>query len=84
MAELKGEVEAVVAKASAISPDLVAALQAFSDRALAEKVATSMAPLSILGGKSVAEVFANMLKGTVLGNTLGNVKEQLEEGGFGL
>jgi major vault protein len=84
LAELKGEVEAVVAKASAISPDLVAALQAFSDRALAEKVATSMAPLSILGGKSVAEIFANMLKGTVLGNTLGNVKEQLEEGGFGL
>jgi major vault protein len=84
LAEMKAEVEAVVAKAGAVSPDLIAALQAFSDRALAEKVATSMAPLSILGGKSVAEVFSNMLKGTVLGNTMGNLKEQLEEGGFGL
>ncbi|MCC5946216.1 MAG: hypothetical protein JJT94_14895 [Bernardetiaceae bacterium] len=64
--ELKGEVQAVVSKAEAISPDLVAALQNFSDRALAAKMAESMAPLSILGGKSVADVFANMLKGTAL------------------
>ncbi len=75
LAEIKAEVEAVVAKASAVSPDLIAALQSFSDRALAEKVATSMAPLSILGGGSVAEIFSNMLKGTVLGNTLGNIEE---------
>jgi len=63
---LKAEVDAVVSKAQAVSPDLIAALQAFSDRALAEKVAQSMSPLSILGGKSVAEVFSNMLKGTSL------------------
>lgn len=84
LAEMKAEVDAVVAKASAVSPDLIAALQSFSDRALAEKVATSMAPLSILGGGSVAEIFSNMLKGTVLGNTLGNINEQLKENGFGL
>lgn len=84
LAEVRAEVEAVVAKASAVSPDLIAALQSFSDRALAEKVATSMAPLSILGGGSVAEIFSNMLKGTVLGNTMGNLKEQLEDSGFGL
>lgn len=68
--QLKSEVEATVAKAQAISPDLIAALQAFSDRALAEKVAVSMSPLAILGGKSVAEVFSNLLKGTALGNAL--------------
>jgi major vault protein len=67
---MKAEVEAVVAKAEAVSPDLIAALQAFGDKALAEKMAQSMAPLSILGGESVAEVFSNMLRGTVLENVL--------------
>ncbi|MGE0710110.1 MAG: SPFH domain-containing protein [Planctomycetota bacterium] len=66
LAELKGEVSAVVDKAKAVSPDLVAALQAFGDRALVERVAESMAPLAILGGKSVAEVLASLLKGTPL------------------
>lgn len=66
IAELKADVDALVAKAQAVSPNLVAALQAFSDRALLEKMATSMAPLSILGGGSVSEIFANMLKDTAL------------------
>jgi major vault protein len=70
LAELKGEVEAVVAKAQAVSPNLVAALQAFADKALAEKMAQSMSPLAILGGKSVADVLSNLLKGTVLSNVL--------------
>lgn len=73
---LRAEVEATVAKAQAVSPDLVAALQAFSDRALAEKVAASMAPLSILGGGSVAEIFSNMLQGTVLGNVMKDTERQ--------
>ncbi len=70
--EMKAEVDAVVAKAQAVSPNLVSALQAFADKALAERVAQSMSPLAILGGKSVADVFSNMLKGTVLGNVLQN------------
>lgn len=69
---LQAEVEAVVSKAGAVSPDLIAALQAFGDKALAEKMAESMAPLAILGGKSIAEVFSNLLKGTQLGNVLGS------------
>ncbi|MDX2306260.1 MAG: hypothetical protein NW226_25855 [Microscillaceae bacterium] len=68
--ELKAEVAAVVAKAQAVSPDLIAALQAFSDRALAEKMAQSMSPLAILGGKSIAEVLSNLLKGTVIAQVL--------------
>ena len=78
LARAQAEVNGVVAKAGAISPDLIAALQAFSDRALAERVATSMAPLSILGGGSVAEVFAQMLKGTVLGNVLNGGIEDVQ------
>jgi len=68
--QVRAEVDAVVSKAGAISPQLVATLQAFSDRALAEKVAQNMAPLAILGGRSVAEVFAQLLKGTVLEKVL--------------
>ncbi len=67
---LRAEVQAVVDKAGAISPQLVATLQAFSERALAEKVAENMAPLAILGGNSVAEVFAQLLRGTVLEKVL--------------
>lgn len=77
--ELKAEVEAVVAKANAVSPNLIAALQAFADKALAEKMAQSMSPLAILGGKSVAEVFGNLLKGTVLSNVLVQPKNDVLE-----
>lgn len=78
LAELDAEVKAIVSKAEAVSPDLIAALQAFGDKALAERMAESMAPLSILGGKSIADIFSNMLKGTVLENVLS--KNALTEG----
>lgn len=64
--ELRAQVDAVVNKANAVSPDLIAALQAFSDRALTERVAESMAPLAILGGRSVADVLGQLLEGTAL------------------
>ncbi len=69
--ELRAEVEATVSKAGAVSPELIAALQAFSDRALTERVAQSMAPLAILGGESVADILAKLLKGTPLAGLLG-------------
>jgi major vault protein len=68
--ELEAEVKAVAGKASAISPDLIAALQSFGDQALAEKMAESMAPLAILGGESVVDVLARLLRGTKLANVL--------------
>lgn len=70
MLRIEAEVKAVVNKAQAVSPDLIAALQAFGDKALAQKMADSMAPLSILGGKSIADVFSNLLKGTTLEKVL--------------
>lgn len=68
--QLQAEVQALVARAQAVSPDLIAALQSFSDQHLAARVAESMAPLSILGGKSVAEVFANLVQGSPLEGAL--------------
>lgn len=67
---LAAEVQAVVHKAEAVSPDLIAALQAFGDKALAERMAETMAPLAILGGNSVADVLNNLLKGTQLEEVL--------------
>ncbi|MBX3169723.1 MAG: hypothetical protein KF760_20135 [Candidatus Eremiobacteraeota bacterium] len=70
LAELRAEVEAVVNKAGAVSPNLVAALQSFSDQQLAGKLAESMSPLAILGGKSVADVFTQLVKGSPLANAV--------------
>ena len=66
LAELRGEVDATVQKAGAVSPDLIAALQAFGDREMVERVSASMAPLAILGGESVASVLSKLLAGTPL------------------
>ena len=74
------DAKAVVDKAQAVSPDLVAALQAFGDRALAEKMAETMAPLAILGGESVAEVLARLLRGTPLARYLGAAKGDADDG----
>ncbi|HAS45813.1 MAG TPA: hypothetical protein DCS93_35355 [Microscillaceae bacterium] len=76
---LRAEVQAVVNKAEAVSPNLIAALQAFADKSLAEKMAKSMSPLAILGGKSVAQVFTNMLKGTKLANVLESSLNGMED-----
>ena len=70
LAELRGDVDATVQKAGAVSPELVAALQSFSDQHLAGKLAESMSPLAILGGKSVTEVFSQLVKGSPLANAV--------------
>lgn len=67
---IKAEVEALVERAGAISPDLIAALGSFGERAMVEKVAQSMAPLSIIGGGSVTEILAKLLAGTTLAKQL--------------
>ncbi len=66
LSKLKAEAEALVAKANAVSPDLIAALQGFGDKALLERVATAASPLAILGGTSVADVVSKLFKGTHL------------------
>ncbi len=66
LAELSAEVEAVVKKAGAISPDLIAAIGAFGERSLIEKLSESMAPMAILGGSSITDVVKKLLEGTKL------------------
>jgi major vault protein len=77
---VEAEVGAVAEKAKAVSPDLIAALQAFGDRALAERMAESMAPLAILGGESVSDVLARLLKGTKLAKVLAETSAESGNG----
>lgn len=64
--ELQAEADSLVRKASAITPEFIAALQSYADKDLAGKMAETMAPLAILGGRSVADVLGQLLKGTSL------------------
>ena len=81
--EIEARAAAVVEKSKAISPDLISALSAFGERAMVEKVAEAMAPLSILSGgkKSVVEILQELLKGTVLANQLGTVLNETKTNG---
>ena len=84
--KLDTEVRAVVEKAKAFGPEVVSALQSFAHKDLAGKACQSMAPLSILGGGSIAEIVSNMLSGTVLegvmklANANGNTPHQTTGG----
>jgi len=68
--KIEAQVAAMVEKAKAFGPDLIAALDAFGERAMIEKVSEAMAPLSILGGGSVVEVLKKLLEGTNLAKQL--------------
>lgn len=67
---LEAQVEAVVKKAGAITPDLIAALTAFGEKLALEKAVSAMAPLAIFGGESIADVISRLLEGTSLSKAL--------------
>ena len=64
--ELESRRDAWVAKANAISPKLVEALQGFGDKEAAARIAVALGPLTLLGGDSAADILNNVLKGTKL------------------
>jgi len=61
---MREEAKAIAERGKAITPQFVAALQSFADKDLAGKLSKSMAPLSIIGGESILDVFNKLLKGT--------------------
>ena len=54
--KLKADVQAVVDRAKAFGPDVVAALSAFADKALLEKMFTSLSTLAVMEGKTGLEI----------------------------
>lgn len=77
--ETSYETQAVVEKTKAVSPDLIAAMAAIGDKALLEKVSESFSLLSILGGKSLADVAGNIFKGTKLDGLIEKVTKKLKK-----
>jgi major vault protein len=61
---LEAETAALVARQQAVTPDLVAALQAFGDKAAIESLMKALGPHALLQGKSVPEVLAQLLAGS--------------------
>lgn len=70
--ELRAEVQGVVDRFKAVDPAFAATLSQLSERAMVEKIAEAMAPISILGGgnRSVVEIVSDMLKGTGIAKAL--------------
>ncbi len=68
--KLTAEVTAVVERAEAFGPEVIAAMQAFSERDLLGKLAESMSPIPLPEGMSMNEVLDRLLKGTVLQEVL--------------
>ena len=67
--ELREETAEFVKRAQAVSPDLIAALQAFGDKEMIAKMSQAMAPLTYLGGESVAEIVGKIFAGTPMAAT---------------
>lgn len=74
IAELEAEAKTLSTKAGAVTPQMVAALQAFGNQFIAVEAAKAMSPLAILGGESVSDVLGKLLKGTALEGVLKNGK----------
>ena len=68
--ELKAQTDAWNSRMTSVSPHLIAAISDFANKDALARVAESMAPMALLGGKSVAEVIQGLLKGTVLEKSL--------------
>ena len=51
-------------RAEAITPELITAIQSMSEKELAERLAKSLGPLTILGGESVVDIAKRLFAGT--------------------
>ena len=87
--ELEEETKGLAERTKAVTPDLIAALQKFSDTDLTGKMAEAMAPMALLGGGGgVSEVLGKLLQGTGLeklatGIALGSAPSLLANTGNG-
>lgn len=74
--DLSAETGQMVARFKEITPDMVAALQAFGDKDLAAKMAQSMAPLAIFGGTSITDALKKLLAGTPLAKVVNDLENR--------
>ena len=71
--KMKAYADEVAKIYEAISPDLVAALQAKGNIELATGIGAAVAPYALAGNESMADVVQKILRGTTLEDTLKNI-----------
>jgi major vault protein len=64
--ELQAQAKAEIDRVTAVSPDLIAAMQSLGHSELVKALTSSLSPLAMLGGTSVADVGRKLLTGTGL------------------
>lgn len=80
LARIKGETDEFVRRTESVTPEMIAALQAFGDKDLVEKAAKAMAPLAIFGGTSIIDALNKLLEGTPLKPVLESLKTHARDG----
>jgi major vault protein len=74
-AKQKAYAETVAKIYAAISPDLVAALQAQSNASIMNGIGAAVSPIAIAKGESVADAINTLIRGTSLEKTMKNIAE---------
>ena len=77
-AKQKAYAETVAKIYAAISPDLVAALQAQSNASIMSGIGQAVSPIAIAKGESVADAINTLIRGTSLEKTMKNIVEAKE------
>jgi len=62
--KMEADTKSTVDRATAMQGPLTTALTVFADQQLTERAATALGPLSAMSGVSVADILANLFKGT--------------------
>lgn len=60
-ARMDAEAKALAARAAAVSPSLISALQAFGDKVFVERLMEALGPHALLRGNTVADVFSQLV-----------------------
>lgn len=64
LARLTAEVEQMIARASALDPNLVHAISQFGDKVFVEKLVEAVGPVALTTGVTTADTFQQIFKGT--------------------
>jgi hypothetical protein len=80
-AKQKAYAETVAKIYAAISPDLVAALQAQANAQMANGIGQAVAPYALAKGESVSDAVNTLLRGTSMEKTMKNIVEVAKSNG---
>lgn len=73
--ELRAQAQAEIDRITAVTPDLIAAMQSLGHSQLVEALTSNLSPLAILGGTSVADIGRKLLSGTGLDGLIDSLPE---------